>query len=189
MLIRVYSPSPLSSFTLSSPPLPLLPALIFLHGGGMAILNLDDYDKFLRVLSECRTPSEAFIIVGVDFRGSLRHKFPSGLHDCFEVKHIQQTFFRIQLSHLHSISDRVFNGLLTMLLDWESIPIRYSLAVIVAEATLLPRAASSPNRETSQTTLPDNFSIVHASPAISSPRIPRSKMECCRKHLRMQCSF
>lgn len=57
----------------------VLPVLVFFHGGGMVIGDLDSHDPVCRSLAnaaEC-------IIVAVDYRLGPEHKFPAGVEDAF----------------------------------------------------------------------------------------------------------
>jgi acetyl esterase/lipase len=69
--IRVYSP-----VAAGAEP---MPTMVFFHGGGWVIGNLDTHDGLCRILaneSRCR-------IVAVDYRLSPEHKFPAAVEDAF----------------------------------------------------------------------------------------------------------
>jgi len=56
-----------------------MPAMVYFHGGGWVIGNLDTHDGVCRILaneSRCR-------IVAVDYRLSPEHKFPAAVEDAF----------------------------------------------------------------------------------------------------------
>jgi len=55
--------------------------IVFLHGGGWVVGALDDYDTYLRTLTQ-RT---ALHVLAVDYRLAPEHPFPAGLHDCEDV--------------------------------------------------------------------------------------------------------
>lgn len=55
----------------------LLPAIIYLHGGGFVVGNLDTHDRIMRILSE-RTGA---VVVGVDYRLSPEAKFPTAIKE------------------------------------------------------------------------------------------------------------
>ncbi len=55
------------------------PVLVYVHGGGWVIANLDVYDSSARALcngAEC-------IVVSVGYRQAPEHKFPIAIEDCF----------------------------------------------------------------------------------------------------------
>ncbi len=55
------------------------PTLVYYHGGGWVIGDLDSHDETCRVLA-----SEAdCLVVSVDYRRSPEHKFPTPLEDCY----------------------------------------------------------------------------------------------------------
>ncbi len=60
---------------------PGLPLLVFFHGGGWEIGSLDLVDRMLRRLA--RDAQTA--IVSVDYRLAPEHRFPAGLHDCYDA--------------------------------------------------------------------------------------------------------
>lgn len=69
--LRVYTP-------LGTHP-PLLPGLVFFHGGGFVLGDLESHDGLCRTLSNesgCR-------VVSVDYRLAPEHPFPAAVEDCF----------------------------------------------------------------------------------------------------------
>lgn len=67
--IRVYTPEGEGPY----------PTLVYFHGGGWVIGDLDTHDETCRVLS-----SEAnCMVVSVDYRLAPEHKFPTPLQDCY----------------------------------------------------------------------------------------------------------
>lgn len=70
--VRIYWPRPASS---TEP----LPVILYFHGGGFAICDLDTHDPIARAL--CRD-AEA-IVVNVDYRMAPEHKFPAAVDDAY----------------------------------------------------------------------------------------------------------
>lgn len=55
-----------------------LPALLFLHGGGWVIGNLQSHDRLCRALANAAHAC----VVAVDYRLAPEHPYPAGLEDC-----------------------------------------------------------------------------------------------------------
>lgn len=55
-----------------------LPGLVFLHGGGFTVGDLDTHDRIMRVLAE----TGGFAVIGVDYSLSPEVKYPQALHEC-----------------------------------------------------------------------------------------------------------
>src|SRR6185312_14597422 len=56
-----------------------LPAIVYLHGGGFVVGDLDCYDSLCRTLANegsCR-------VISVDYRLAPEHPFPAAVEDCF----------------------------------------------------------------------------------------------------------
>jgi acetyl esterase len=69
--VRVYTPLQSDA--------PLLPGLVFFHGGGFVLGDLETHDGLCRTLSNesgCR-------VVSVDYRLAPEHPFPAAVEDCF----------------------------------------------------------------------------------------------------------
>ncbi|PUE42921.1 alpha/beta hydrolase [Limnohabitans sp. Bal53] len=66
--VRVYHPAAVS---------PALPALVYLHGGGWTIGDLDTHDVLCRSLCQ----QAGGVVVAVDYRLGPEHKFPAGYDD------------------------------------------------------------------------------------------------------------
>jgi len=67
--IRVYTPEGPGPF----------PVLVFFHGGGWVICDLDSHDAPCLLL----TNKAGCVTVSVDYRLAPEHKFPAGVEDCF----------------------------------------------------------------------------------------------------------
>lgn len=67
--IRIYHPDTLRT----------LPIIVFYHGGGWVLGNLDTHDNLVRYLA---VKTEA-VIVSVDYRLAPEHPFPSGIDDAY----------------------------------------------------------------------------------------------------------
>ena len=64
-----------------------LPAIVYLHGGGFVVGDLDCYDGLCRTLaneSGCR-------LISVDYRLAPEHPFPAAVDDCFAAFHWVET--------------------------------------------------------------------------------------------------
>ena len=70
--IRIYTPRELS-------PKERLPALVWYHGGGYVIGDLDTHDWACRALAN----ETDCIVVAVDYRLAPEHKFPAAVEDCY----------------------------------------------------------------------------------------------------------
>jgi acetyl esterase len=69
MPIRIYTPEGTGPF----------PVLVFFHGGGWVICNLDTHDGTCRSLAN----GAPCIVVSVDYRLAPEHKFPAAPEDCY----------------------------------------------------------------------------------------------------------
>lgn len=67
--IRVYTPEGQGPF----------PALVFFHGGGWVIGNIDSHDNVCRALTNMAN----CVVVSVDYRLAPEHKFPAAVDDCY----------------------------------------------------------------------------------------------------------
>jgi acetyl esterase/lipase len=69
--VRVYRPSLATD----------LPALMFFHGGGFVICNLDTHDRLCRSLAN----ASGCAVVSVDYRLAPEHKFPAAVEDAYSA--------------------------------------------------------------------------------------------------------
>ena len=67
--VRIYTPAGAGPF----------PMLVFIHGGGFVICDLDSHDAACRSL----TNQAKCVTVSVDYRLAPENKFPAGVEDCF----------------------------------------------------------------------------------------------------------
>ncbi len=67
--VRIYTPQGSGPF----------PALVFFHGGGWVICNLDTHDGLCRSLAN----GADCVVVSVDYRLAPEHKFPAAPQDCY----------------------------------------------------------------------------------------------------------
>lgn len=69
--IRVYTPEGDGPF----------PVLVWMHGGGFLLGDVESYDPICRVLAD----ELGCVVVSPDYRLAPEHEFPAGLRDCYEV--------------------------------------------------------------------------------------------------------
>ena len=69
--VRIYTPVATSSS--------VLPGLVFFHGGGFVLGDLDTHDGLCRVLAN----ESGFRVISVDYRLAPEHPFPAAVDDCF----------------------------------------------------------------------------------------------------------
>jgi len=63
----------------------LLPAVVYFHGGGWILGNLDTHDRIMRLLAE----KSGALVLGVDYRLAPEHKFPAAHDDALAAtRHI-----------------------------------------------------------------------------------------------------
>lgn len=69
IVVRIYTPAGTGPF----------PALVYFHGGGWVICNLDTHDSLCRHLSN----RASCVVVSVDYRLAPEHKFPAAAEDAY----------------------------------------------------------------------------------------------------------
>jgi len=67
--IRIYTPAANGPF----------PALVYFHGGGWVVCDLDTHDVVCRAIAR----RAGAVVVAVDYRLSPEHKFPAAVDDCY----------------------------------------------------------------------------------------------------------
>ena len=55
--------------------------IVFIHGGGFVVGNLDTHDRIMRYLAS----KSGKVVVGIDYKLSPEYKFPTALEECVEV--------------------------------------------------------------------------------------------------------
>ncbi|XP_041483568.1 arylacetamide deacetylase-like [Lytechinus variegatus] len=71
----------------------LIPALIYIHGGGLCLSSANSYDGLTRTLAE----ELDTVVVSIDYRLAPDHPFPSGYEDCltatrYFIQHAEKEF-------------------------------------------------------------------------------------------------
>jgi len=92
LLARVYTPFGSGPF----------PVLVYFHGGGWVIANLDTYDSSCRAL----TNAAGFIVVSVAYRQAPEHKFPAAADDAYAATQ----WVMANAASLNGISSKVAIG-------------------------------------------------------------------------------
>jgi acetyl esterase len=71
-----------------------IPALVYFHGGGFVIGDLDTHDALCRTLAN----ETAARVVAVDYRLAPEHKFPAAAEDCYAaVKWVEQNAAKLAI--------------------------------------------------------------------------------------------
>ena len=69
--VRIYRPTPAAE----------QPLVVYFHGGGWVVGNLDSHDAICRRLAR----EAGAVVVAVDYRLAPEHKFPSAVEDCYDA--------------------------------------------------------------------------------------------------------
>lgn len=69
--IRIYRPSAATN----------LPVIVFFHGGGWVVCDLDTHDGICRQLAQ----DNGMVVVSVDYRLAPEHKYPAAAEDCYDT--------------------------------------------------------------------------------------------------------
>ena len=75
--LRLYRPLPTAAEPAGAKP-PTLPVLVYFHGGGWVIGDLDSHDTLCRELAN----GSGAAVVAVDYRMGPEHRFPAAVDDC-----------------------------------------------------------------------------------------------------------
>ncbi len=75
--MRIYRP--IAAGTAPASGAPTLPVLVYFHGGGWTIGDLDTHDVLCRQLCN----GSGAVVVAVDYRMGPEHRFPAAVDDCF----------------------------------------------------------------------------------------------------------
>jgi acetyl esterase len=78
-----HGPIPMRLYRPSSPPVGALPVLVYFHGGGWTIGDLDTHDTLCRELAN----GAGCAIVAVDYRMGPEHRFPAAVDDAITATH------------------------------------------------------------------------------------------------------
>jgi acetyl esterase len=64
-----------------------LPAILYIHGGGFVLGNLDTHDRIMRILAE----QTGAIVVGIDYALAPEARFPIAIEQCADVaRHLRE---------------------------------------------------------------------------------------------------
>ncbi len=120
--LRVYTPTGNGPF----------PALVYFHGGGWVLGDLDTHDSLCRRLAN----AACCVVVSVDYRRSPEAKFPAALEDCYAAtqraaEHAEQ--FNIDASRIAVAGDSAGANLAAavalMARDQGNLPIHFQLLI------------------------------------------------------------
>jgi acetyl esterase len=81
-----------------------LPAIIYIHGGGFVLGNLDTHDRIMRILAE----ETGAIVAGIDYSLSPEAKFPVAIQQCArfaQYLHTEGAQFGIDTDHISFAGD------------------------------------------------------------------------------------
>jgi acetyl esterase len=96
--LRLYRPHTAQSGSTASPP----PVLVYFHGGGWVIGDLDTHDALCRDLAD----QSGCVLVSVDYRMGPEHRFPAAPEDCLAATR----WVRDNAAELHVDASRLAVG-------------------------------------------------------------------------------
>ncbi len=92
LTLRIYTPDGEGPF----------PGLVYFHGGGWVLCNLDTHDSLVRTLAH----NAGCVIASVDYRLAPENKYPAALEDCYAATE----WFKANAADLHVDPDRIGVG-------------------------------------------------------------------------------
>jgi acetyl esterase len=148
--LRLYRPLPgrgAAAPASASAGAPALPVLIYFHGGGWVIGDLDTHDTLCRQLAN----SAGIAVISVDYRMGPEHRFPAAVDDCIAATrwvHAQATMLGLNPNRIGVGGDSAGGNLAAVVAlharDAGDSPLAYQL--LIYPATDMRRIAPSHTR-------------------------------------------